>query len=157
MSLFIDNGWLDTEEWERCAPRFCRNCTRKRRNQNRPSLGLPPRIDNRASAAAYIFVIPHPCFRINWFADRAKQAERREIVFCHPIVAPANESADCCRSGIENVDSIFVNNFPETIGLGPIGCALVHNGRRTIRQRNVNDIAVAWQPTDVGGATKNGL
>src|SRR5438034_5497705 len=76
-------------------------------------------------------------------------------MFRHPIVAPANESADCCRSGVENVDSIFLDDFPETIGLGPVRSTFVHNGRRTIRQRTVNDITVTGHPTDVGGAPKN--
>src|SRR6266568_3679443 len=73
----------------------------------------------------------------------------------HPIVAPANESADRGRSGVENIDSIFFDDFPETIGLGPIGSAFVHDGRRTIRQRTVNDITVTGHPADVGGAPKN--
>src|SRR6266487_1601830 len=76
-------------------------------------------------------------------------------MFRHPIVAPANESADCCRSGVENVDSIFLDDFPETIGLGPVWGSLVHNSRRTIRQRTVNDIAVAGDPADVRSAPKN--
>src|SRR5437870_1675475 len=76
-------------------------------------------------------------------------------MFRHPIVAPANERADRCRSGVENVDSIFFDDFPETIGLGPIGRTLVHNGRRTIRQRTINDITVAGDPADVSGAPKN--
>src|SRR6266478_9900990 len=76
-------------------------------------------------------------------------------MFRHPIVAPANESADCCRSGVKNVDSIFFDDFPEAIGLGPVRGPLVHNSRRTIRQRTINDIAVAGNPADVGGAPKN--
>src|SRR5260370_27856417 len=76
-------------------------------------------------------------------------------MFRHPIVAPANESADRGWSGVENVDSIFLDDFPETIGFGPVWGSLVHNGRCTIRQRTVNDIAVAGHPADVGGAPKN--
>ena len=75
MALFIDNDWIDTEEWERCAAGFRRNRTGKRRNQNRPGLGLLPRIDNRTPTAADLLVIPHPCFRIDWFAHCAEQAE----------------------------------------------------------------------------------
>src|SRR2546426_6350178 len=76
-------------------------------------------------------------------------------MFRHPIVAPSNESADCCRSGVENVDSIFFDDLPETIGCRPVRGTLVHNSRRTIRQRTINDIAVAGHPADVGGAPKD--
>ena len=76
MSLFIDNGRIDTEEGERRAAGLCRNCTRKRSNQNRSSLRLPPCINYGTTAAADVLMIPHPCLRIDRFANRAKQAER---------------------------------------------------------------------------------
>src|SRR6266513_5403506 len=76
-------------------------------------------------------------------------------MFRHPVVAPANESADRRRSGVENVDAIFFDDFPEAIRLRPVRYALVHNGGRAIRQRTINNITVSGYPADVGGAPKN--
>src|SRR5205809_7536598 len=76
-------------------------------------------------------------------------------MFRHPIVPPANKSTDRRRSRIQNVDAIFFDDFPEAIGLRPVRRALVHNGRRTIRQWTINNIAVAGNPADVSGAPKN--
>src|SRR5437867_5477169 len=76
-------------------------------------------------------------------------------MFRHPMVAPADESADRRRSGVENVDSIFFDDFPEAIRLRPVRYALVHNGGRAIRQRTINNITVSGYPADVGGAPKN--
>src|SRR5438128_11757423 len=76
-------------------------------------------------------------------------------MFRHPMVAPADESADRRRSGVENVDAIFFDDFPEAIGLRPVRYALVHNSRCAIRERTINNITVSGYPADVGGAPKN--
>src|SRR5438045_9739929 len=76
-------------------------------------------------------------------------------MFRHPMVAPADESADRRRSGVENVDAIFFDDFPEAIRLRPVRCALVHNSRCAIRERTINNITVSGYPADVGGAPKN--
>src|SRR5258708_31384565 len=74
--FLINNSWIDSKEWKCCAARFRCNCARQGSNHDRSCFGLPPRIDNRTTPAADIFVIPHPCFWINWFADGTEQAER---------------------------------------------------------------------------------
>src|SRR4029077_10570192 len=74
--FLINNSWIDSTEWKCCAARFRWNCARQGSNHDRSCFGLPPRIDNRTTPATDIFVIPHPCFWIIWFADGAEQAQR---------------------------------------------------------------------------------
>src|SRR6266581_6852053 len=76
-------------------------------------------------------------------------------MFRHPLVAPANEGADRCRSGVENVDAIFLDDLPESIGLRPVRRAFVHEGRSAIGQWSVNDITMPGDPADIGRAPKN--
>ena len=73
----------------------------------------------------------------------------------HPVIAPANECADRRRSGIENVDPIFFDDFPKSIRLGPVGCAFVHHGRCTIRERTINNVTVTGDPAHISRAPKN--
>ena len=100
-------------------------------------------------------MIPNPRFRVNRFANCAEQTERREIVFFHPLVAPPNERANRGRRGVENVNPILLDDFPEPVRLRPIGCAFIHECRRAVGERTVNDITVASHPSHVRGAPKN--
>src|SRR5262245_21126102 len=67
----VDYGRVDTKEREGGAPRLGGCRARKRRDHDRASLCLPPRIDYGTTPAANGFVVPHPCFRIDRFADCA--------------------------------------------------------------------------------------
>ena len=62
-----------------------------------------------------LFVIPHPRFRVDRFADRAEQTQTRQIVLGRPLIAPFDESADGCRGRIEDIHSILFDNLPEAI------------------------------------------
>src|SRR6266542_6074103 len=73
----------------------------------------------------------------------------------YPIIAPANECPDRRWSGVENVDAILFDDLPEAIGLWPVRRAFIHNGRRSIGQRTINNVTVAGDPADIGGAPKN--
>src|SRR5882672_1807995 len=71
LSLLIDDSRIDAKERKRGATRlgWCR--PRKRSDHDRASLGLPPRIDDGTTSAADGFVIPHPGFWVDRFADCA--------------------------------------------------------------------------------------
>src|SRR5439155_17889311 len=71
------------------------------------------------------------------------------------MVAPPNESADRRRRGVKNADLVFLDDSPKPIGLGPVRCAFVSHNCRTIRQRTINNVAMAGHPADVSGAPKN--
>src|SRR5213593_2941706 len=76
-------------------------------------------------------------------------------MFCYPFVAPANKCADRRRGGVKNVDPIFLDDFPEPIGLWPVRGALVHDNCCAVRQRAVDDVTMTGHPTDVSGAPEN--
>src|SRR2546430_7468593 len=76
-------------------------------------------------------------------------------MFRYPIIAPANECPDRRRSGVENVDAILFDDLPEAIGVWPVRRAFIHNGRRTIGQRTINNVTVTGDPADIRGAPKN--
>ena len=153
--LSIDDGRIDAKERKRRAAGLGWSRARQRRDHDRAGLCLPPGIDDRTTSAADRFVIPHPCFRIDRLADCAEQAQRREIVLRHPLIAPANESADRRRRSIKNVDPIFLDDSPEPIRLGPVRRAFVHDDGRAIRERAINDVAVSGDPADIGRAPIN--
>ena len=100
-------------------------------------------------------MIPNPCFRIDGFAHGAEQSQRRQIVFLHPLIAPANECADRGRRGVENVDLVLLDDSPEPIRFRPVRSAFIHERCRAVRERTVNDITVSRDPADVGRAPKN--
>ena len=102
-----------------------------------------------------MFVVPHPRFRIDRFADGAQQTQRGEIVLLRPLVAPFHERADRRRRGVKNGDAILRNDAPKAIRLRPVRRPFVHQGRRAIGQRAVDDVAVAGDPADVGRAPKD--
>src|SRR5215470_10950724 len=71
LPLCVDYRRIDAKEWQRSATRLGWCCPRKRSDHDRASFGLPPRIDDGSTSAANRFVVPHPCFRIDRFADCA--------------------------------------------------------------------------------------
>ena len=118
----------------------------------RAGLGLPPGVHNRAAFLADDFVIPHPGFGVDRLADGAEQAQGTEIVFGGPLRAPFHEGADGGRGGVEDGDAVFGDDAPEAVRLGEIGGALVHEAGGAVGQRAIDDVAVAGDPADVGGA-----
>src|SRR6476620_2893791 len=69
LSLLIDDGRIDAEERKRCTTRLGWYRARQRSDHDRAGLGLPPRIDYGTTFAADDFVVPHPGFRIDRFAN----------------------------------------------------------------------------------------
>ena len=124
---------------------------RQRRDHDHARLGLPPGIDDRAALLADHLVIPHPRFRIDRLADRAQQAQARQVVLVRPLVAPLDEGADGGRRRVEDVDAVLLDDLPEAILARMVRGALVHHRGRAVGQRAVDDVAVARHPADVGG------
>ena len=100
-------------------------------------------------------MIPFPCFWIDRLADRAEQTQRRAGGLFDRLFARTHQRADRCRGGIENIDLVLVDDFPEAGERGIIRDALEHQGRRAIGERAIDDIAVASDPADIGGAPVN--
>ena len=122
------------------------------RDHDHAGFGLPPGIDDGAAVAADDLVVPHPGFGIDRLADGAEQAQARQVVLLRPLVAPLDEGADGGGRGVEDVDLVSLDDAPEAVGLGEVGRAFVHQAGRAVLQRAVDDVAVAGDPADIGGA-----
>ena len=72
-----------------------------------------------------------------------------------PLVAPGHEGADSGWRRVENCDFVASDNFPEAVAAWKIRRAFVHDDGCAIGQRPVDDVAVACDPADVGGAPVN--
>src|SRR3546814_2489791 len=94
----------------------------------------------------------------DWSSDVCSsdlQAERRQIVARHIIVAFAHLRADRGWRGVEDIDPMLVDDLPEAVVVGVVRHTLEHQGCRAILERAVDDIAVAGDPADVGAAPEN--
>src|SRR5216684_5456034 len=72
-------------------------------------------------------------------------------MFSWPLVAPLDEGADGGGRGVEDVHLVALDDGPEAVGLGVVGGAFVHQAGGAVLQRAVDDVAVAGDPSDVGG------
>ena len=142
----------DARERPRRRARLQRRHAGQRRDHDRAGFGLPPGVDDRAALAADELVVPDPRFGVDRLADRSEQPQRRQIVLLRPLGAPAHERADRGRRRVEDRDAVLLDQRPEAILLRPVGRAFVHQHRRAVGQRAVDDVAVAGDPADVGGA-----
>jgi hypothetical protein len=127
------------------------------RDQDAAGLGLPPGIDDGAAFAADEFVVPHPRFGIDWLAYGAKQAEGSQVMLLRPLDAPFHKRANGGGRGVENRHAIFLDDAPEAVRLREVGRAFIHQTRRAVRQRPIDHVAVARDPTDVRGAPERVL
>ena len=85
----------------------------KRGDQDAAGLRLPPGVDDRAAAVADDPVIPFPRLRIDRLADRTEQTQRGAAGLLHRLLARAHQRADRGRRGVENIDLVLVDDFPE--------------------------------------------
>ena len=97
-------------------------------------------------------VIPLPGFRIDRLADRAEQPQALARGLLHRLVAGLHQRADRGRRGVEDVDLVLVDDVPEPRIVGIVRHALEHQRGGAVGQRPVEDVAVAGDPADVGGA-----
>ena len=54
------------------------------------------------------------------------------------------------RRGVEDRDAVALDDVPPAVLVGEVGRPLVEDGRGAVRQRAVDDVAVAGDPADVG-------
>ena len=152
LAVGIDDLRHHAEERLRRRARLQLGRAGQRRDQDAAGLGLPPGIDDRAAVVADHAVIPLPGFRIDRLADRAEQAQRLARGLLHRLVAALHQRADRGRRGVEDVDLVLVDDVPEPRIVGVVRHALEHQRGRAVGERAVEDVAVAGDPADVGGA-----
>ena len=124
----------------------------QRRDHDRAGLGLPPRVDDRAAAAADVLVVPEPGARVDRLADRAEQPQRAEVVLFDVLEAPLHAGADRGRRRVHDRHAVALDDLPPAVLGRVVGRALVHHRGRAVGERPVDDVAVAGDPADVGRA-----
>ena len=152
LAVVIDDGGINAEERKRRGAGLGRRGTGERGNHDRSGFGLPPGVDDGTASGADFLVIPHPRLGVDRLADRAEEAERGEIVFIDPFVAPFDEGADGGRRGVENGHAVVLDDAPEAVRVGPVRGTFIHQAGHAIGQRTVDQVAMAGDPADVGAA-----
>ncbi len=128
---------------------------RKRGQHVAAGLGLPERVDDRAFALSDVFVVPGPGFGVDRLTDRAQHLEIGQIVFLDPFRPLAHQRANRGGRGVELVDLVLFANGPETARIRIGRHAFEHDRGRAIRERPVDDVAVAGDPAHIGGAPEH--
>jgi hypothetical protein len=155
IAFVIEDVGLDARERDRGRPGLELGDPRERRDQDRPGLGLPPGVDDRRSFAADDLPVPDPGLRVDRLAHGPEEPDRREVVLLRELRAPAHERADRGGRGVEDRRPVRLHDGPPTVLVGPIRRALVHDPRRVVRERPVDDVGVAGDPPAVGGAPED--
>src|SRR5499427_8464826 len=113
LALAVHDLRNDAEERLRRRARLETRRAGERRDQNAAGFGLPPRVDDRATALADHVVIPLPRLRIDRLADGAEQPQRLARGLLHGLVAGLHQRADRGRRRVDDVDLVLVANLPE--------------------------------------------
>ena len=154
MSSPDSSPYSSLNPWERASrgPRLGLGQTRERGDHDRSSLGLPPRIDDRATFTSYHLVIPHPRLRIDRFTYSTQNPQTREIILLGPSISPTHKGPYRSWSRIENGYAVFLTELPNPAAIRCVRSTLIHHYLSTIRQRSVYDVAVSRDPAYVSSA-----
>src|SRR5690606_24207306 len=117
--------------------------------------GLPPGIDDRAAALANVLVVPLPGFQIDQLTHRPQQTQAGTIGTFDCGLALSHHGADRGRRGIEDVDLVLVDDLRHATHVRIVRHALEHQGSGAVGQRPVDEVGMAGDPADVGGAPEN--
>ena len=99
-----------------------------------------------------MFVVPLPDFGADGFAHAAQDAQAAQVVAFGPGFVHAHEGADDRGCGVEDIDAEVFHNAPVTVGVGPGGDALKHEGGGPQGERAVDPVGMAGDPARVGCA-----
>ena len=108
----IEDCGLNTKEWHSGGTRLGRDSTWEGSDDDRPSLGLPVRIDDRALILADMLTVPLPGFWVDRFANRAEDAERGEIMPLDVLWAETTEQANRGRRAVELGELVLGDSLP---------------------------------------------
>ena len=153
--LLVEDVGIDAGERPRGRPGLQAGDAGQRCDQDAPGLGLPPGVDHRAALAADVLEVPHPGLRVDRLADRAQQAQGRQVMAGRVLVAPLHEGADGGGGGVEDRRLVALDDRPPPLLVGEVGRPLVHDRRRPVGEWAVDDVGVPRHPADVGGAPED--
>ena len=151
-AFVIHQHRLDAEEGTRGGTGLQLDGAGQRGDHKAAGFGLPPGVHHRALLVADLLPVPLPGFRVNRFADGAENAQGRAVGAFDGLIALRHQRADRRRGGIKNVDLMLIDHLAHTRRGRPVRYPFEHQRRRAAGQRAVEQVAMAGDPTDVGGA-----
>ena len=83
--------------------------------------------------------------------DPSSRSDERSC-FARVLRPPLHVRADRGRRRVEDRHAVALDDLPPAVLVGEVGRALVHDRRGAVAERPVDDVAVAGDPADVGGA-----
>lgn len=113
----LSGGWVEdarfnTKEWNSSTSRLCWDSSREWSNNNGTCLSLPEGVDHSALLLTDMFVIPVPCFRIDWFTNGAEDTERRKVMSLYVIWSKAAKQTNSGRGAVELSELVLGDCFP---------------------------------------------
>ncbi len=133
-------------------PGFRGRCVGQRADHHATGLRLPPSVDDRKLPFADHVAIPAPHLGVDRLAYRAEDAQRFAARPLHGLRAFAHEGSQCGGGGIKGGRADIVDDVPIPARVGVGRDRFEHDRGDPVRQRPIDDVAVARDPTDVGRA-----
>jgi hypothetical protein len=100
-------------------------------------------------------VVPVPGLGVDRLAHGAEQFQVGQVVLGDELLALSHQRADGGRGGVELVHLVLFAHGPEAARIRVGRHALEHQRRGAVRQRPVDDVAVARDPAHVRGAPED--
>ena len=94
VKAFVNDYRHDAGQRFGAASGLRRDRPRQRAHHDPAGFGLPPSINDRAFAAANLFVVPDPSFRINAFANSPQQTQAAQVMLVDVLVTPFYERSN---------------------------------------------------------------
>src|SRR3984893_13260932 len=107
LTLGVHDLGNDAEERLRRRARLETRRAGQGSDENAARFGLPPGVDDRATALAAHVVAPFPWLRVDRLADGAEQPQRLARGLLHRLVAGLHQRADRRRGGVDDVDLVL--------------------------------------------------
>src|SRR2546422_3352642 len=76
----------------------------------------------------------------------------REVAPLRVLLSPFHERPDRGRRGVDDRDSVLLDDAPEPVLVGVVRRALVHHRGGAVGERAVDDVRMSRDPADIGGA-----
>ena len=156
---FIHDGSHDPGQGQ-CAATGNQRCGAGQRGHHvATGFGLPEGVHDGAFLVADVFVVPHPCFGVDGFAHRAKNAQARQVraVRVHRGIALSrlDQRTDRSRRRVEDGALVALNHLPEATGVRESGYTLKNDLGSASSQRAIGHIGMARDPADVSRAPEH--
>ena len=124
----------------------------QRADHDRAGLGLPPGVDHGGAVATDDVAVPDVGLGVDRLTDRAEHPQRGHVVLVRDLAALLHERPDRGGRGVEDRDLVVLHDLPPAALLRGVRRALVDDPGGRVGERAVDQVAVAGDPADVGGA-----